>query len=123
MNRKFIVSFETAKKLKDAGCDCVTNFYYRSDGNFEIGIEVNNNILQEGNIAAPAYCELLDWFDRNGIFITTRLVGKVSSYTCTIRYFIDGHAYDIETMKYVNREDALEEAAKTALRVLTVKKV
>lgn len=35
MNRKFIVPFETAKKLKDAGCDCVTNFYYRSDGNFE----------------------------------------------------------------------------------------
>lgn len=60
MNRKFIVSFELAKLLKEIGCDCTTNFYYRADGNFMIGIEVNNNILMEGNIAAPAYCELID---------------------------------------------------------------
>jgi hypothetical protein len=70
MNRRYIISFELAKLLKEFGCNCVTNFYYRSDGNPEIGIEVNNDILMEGNIASPAYCELIGWFEEKyGIII------------------------------------------------------
>ena len=117
MNSKFIVPFETAKKLKDAGCDCVTNYYYKPNGDKGLAVGAFANT----DIAAPAYCELLDWFDSNGIFITTRLVGKISSYTCTIKYAINGHIYDIDTMKYVNREDALNEAALIALKILIVK--
>lgn len=122
MNKKFIVPFKTAQLLKKAGCDCVTNFYYRSDGNFEIGIEVNNNILQEGNIAAPAYCELIEWFLSKGIYIDCNIYfyDEDLQDTTIVKYWCDinSKTHEIQTGDYDKREDALNVAVLEAIKIL-----
>ena len=138
MNRRYIISFALAKLLKEFGCNCVTNFYYRCDGNPEIGIEVHNDILMEGNIASPCYYELEDWLEKTyNVYIDTsyhyNFEQKKMYYYCTIhfpnisKYPELENSYQIKPgsdhgdfylEEFDNREDALEKAFRIVLKYI-----
>lgn len=119
MYKRYLVPFETAKKLKEAGYDCPTKYYYYPDG--ELG-EAPGVISNSSGTAtsAPNYGELLDWFDNIGCLITTGVAFKSKMYSCEIRYANGKHKYFLETKSCYDRIEALNEAVLIATGIITI---
>jgi hypothetical protein len=123
MNRKFIVPFDTAKILKEAGCDCVVSHYYRPNGDLELAIGAVSNSKTSMAIAAPAYCELIEWFEWHNIVFDLEVTFSSAlpglSYYCYIKTFDKWSMKNItETKFHPTPEDALNEAVLKAMELL-----
>lgn len=84
MNTKFYVPFETAKLLKKAGYpQSGSDMYYNPNGELKTQVELIAGYKEDYPtmikyyIAAPAYCEVLDWlWATHTLDITTNEVGR-----------------------------------------------
>lgn len=115
MNIKFYVSFETAKLLKEKGCDIERDFLthvYKENGHlyWSSHEDLSNEI--------PAYTkdEVIDWLETKGIMIDIHWIGFNENRRWN--YSIFSNTCDIIETKYIylTRLEA-EEAA--IIKVLT----
>lgn len=126
MNSKFLVPFETAKMLKKAGYpQSGSDMYYNPNSELKTQVELIAGYKEDYPtmikyyIAAPAYCEVLDW-----------LVGKKICITCRPAYSYEGQyngfQYEMQTYDeddypddiYRTREEALNAGILAALEML-----
>lgn len=118
MNKKFYVPFETAILLKAKGypqkyiAGDHTQMYYTVNKGELISIYMWEYQIEE-SIAAPAYCEVIDWLVQKEIYIdvdrTTERVVKIPMWHCYIweKYLLKGA---IITGSYPTREQAINAA-------------
>ena len=130
MNRKFFVPFETAKMLKKAGYpQAGSDMYYNPNGELftraelEAGYEEEYQIMITYYYATPAYCEVLDWLEWKGIYVSAFLsIGETYNediYKILWKSFIDVPNHEEQSSGvYSTREEALNNGIIKALKML-----
>lgn len=130
MKTKHYVPFETAKMLKKAGYpQSGSDMYYNHNGELftrselESGYEEGYPIMITYYYAAPAYCEVLDWLDGKGIYVSAFLaIGETENedtYKIWWKSFIDVPNHEEQSSGvYSTREEALNAGTLKALKML-----
>ena len=130
MNKKFYVPFETAKMLKKAGYpQAGSDMYYNPNGELKTQVELIAGYKEDYPImityyyATPAYCEMLDWLDGKGIYVSAFLsIGETDNkdtYKIWWKSFIDVPNHEEQSSGvYSTREEALNNGIIKALKML-----
>lgn len=112
MNTKFYVPFETAKMLKAQGYpQSGSDMYYNPNGELKTQVELiagykeDYPIMIKYYIAAPAYCEVLDWLVQKKIYIDVDCKAKAKWYC-----YWEGDFVIDATGQYFVREQAINAA-------------
>lgn len=126
MNAKFYVPFDTAKLLKKAGYpQSDSDMYYTHNGELksqaDIYADCTDNdpmmysyFLITYHIAAPAYCEVLDWLVGKKIYIDIDSTAKGKWYC----YMWEGGSAIDATCQYFTREESYNAAIVKVLEEL-----
>lgn len=121
MDKKFFVPFETAKALKEKGYPQVgSDMYYNPNGELftrtelDAGYKEEYPIMIKYYVAAPAYCEVLDWLVGKKIYIDIDNTAKCKWYC----YMWEGGSAIGATGQYFTREQAYNAAIVRALEEL-----
>lgn len=121
MDKKFFVPFETAKALKEKGYPQVgSDMYYNPNGELftrtelDAGYKEEYPIMIKYYVAAPAYCEVLDWLVGKKIYIDIDNTAKCKWYC----YMWEGSSAIGATGQYFTREQAYNAAIVRALEEL-----
>ena len=116
MKQKFIVPYETAKRLKEKGYPQTDGFIYdeEADGRLRTWVRTTSNKIPKF-VAAPTYHEVVDWLESKGIRVFAH-------------YYLDNGkwVYVIEDFKrlqdnagfFPSREEALNAAILKALELI-----
>lgn len=133
MNDKFYVPFETAKRLKEVGypqeVDYAGCVYTLPRGGFysQLDIDLARRRSEGEPIAAPAYCELIDWFESKGLYINYNVfpwhnkdehgvyyIAYISTYS-TQKWCVNDR---YQTHSYPTLAEALDEVIIAAIKLL-----
>lgn len=119
MDRKFYISLEAARLLKEKGYDEECFSYYYDDGK-EIDYSFcggeRNSTWEERCVSAPTKAEAIDWLESKGIVIFVYLLDS-STWGYTIINNKDEHIFE-DFFKDKTRLEAEEVAIIKALELL-----
>lgn len=75
-------------------------------------------LYEVGYRNTATYADVIKWFSDKDIEIKTRNVQEGMAYYCSVYCTDLGHRYEINTMLYDKREDALDAAVLMAIKLL-----
>lgn len=140
MDKKFFVTYQTARQLREKGYPQKSaTMYYDTFSGGEISLITDRECVScvvEGNdrhplfkrlselyIAAPTYHEVVDWLEENRIYITTLWnigeTDKEDTYEIWWKCFVDITLHEEQvTSVYHTREEAINAGILKALEML-----
>lgn len=111
----WLVPLDLSRELKEIGVRLRTSDYYeegRGEGRFRTNLDVNFGKLRENNfnayrdyVAIPNYTQVIDWFQKNKLFVIVEYEGSgVNSYRVII---MNSPSVETDNKKYISYFSAM----------------